>query len=89
MSAAPEAAHFRAVLVEVRLARRRLPHTALGMCVHRLRHDHLEAVQHVTRCRLENRHADAPHYTRLRPRDTCPRVQYFVRERPLIRQICA
>ena len=31
-------------------------------------------MQHVTRRRLENRHADAPHYARLRPRDPCPRI---------------
>ena len=54
VSAAPEAAHFRAVLVEVRLARRRRPRAALGVRVHRLRHDHLEPVQRVTRRRLED-----------------------------------
>ena len=74
MSVASEAAHVRAVLVEVRLARRRRPRAALGVRVHRLRHDHLEPVQRVTRRRLEDRHADAPHYARLRPRDPCPRV---------------
>ena len=70
----PEATHVRAVLVEVRLPRGLRPRPARDMRVHRLWHDDLEPAQHVARVRLEDRHADAAHHSRLRPRDPCPRV---------------